>query len=77
MNLSFPYTDCFYSKFYCGHPTASTDGTIDEDKGCSLADGTTFVSIGGWTMLVSDPVSTPPAGWMMSSWHTPLAMLKQ
>ena len=67
MNLSFTYTNCFYSKFYCGCPAASVDGTIDEDKGCSLSDGTMFGSVGGRTMLASDMVSTPSAGWMASS----------
>ena len=61
-NLSFTYTDCFYSKFYCGRPAASADGTIDEDKGCSLFDGTTFGSVGGGTTLTSDLVSTPSVG---------------
>ena len=66
-NLSFTYTDRVYSKNYCGRPAASADGAVDKDKGCSLADGTTFGSVGGGTMLVSDPASTPFAGWMMSS----------
>jgi len=62
INLSFTYTDYFYSKFYYGRPVASADGTVDEDKGCSLSDGTMFGSIGGGTMLTSDPVSTPSVG---------------
>ena len=57
-NLSFTHTDSFYSKFYCGCPTASADGTVDEDKGGSLSDGTTFGSIRGGMTLASDPVST-------------------
>ena len=76
MNLSFTYTDCFYSKFYCDHPVASADGTVDEDKGYWLSDGTAFGSVGGGTTLASDPVSTPSAGWMTSSWCTPSAMLE-
>ena len=67
MNLSFTYTDCFYSKFYCGRPTAMADGSVDEDKGCSLFDGMTFSSVGGGTTLASDPASTPSIGWMRSS----------
>ena len=66
-NLSFTYANYFYSKFYCGRPAASADGTTDEDKGCSLSDGATFGSVGGGTMLTSDPSTTPPAGWMTSS----------
>ena len=76
-NLSFTFTNYFYSKFYCGYPMASANGTVDEDKGCSLADGTTFGSVGGRTMLVSDPVSTPSVGWTTSSWRTPSAMLER
>ena len=64
MNLSFTFTNCFYSKFYCGRPTALADGTVDEDKGCSFADGTTFGSVGGGTKLALDLVSTPSVGWM-------------
>ena len=67
MNLSFTFTNYFYSKFYCGRPVASADGTIAKDKGCSLSDGTTFGSVGGGTTLASNPVSTPSAGWMTSS----------
>ena len=67
MNLSFTYTDCFYSKFYCGRSAASADGLVDEDKGCSPSDGMTFGSIRGGTMLAPDLVSTPSAGWMTSS----------
>ena len=77
MNLTFTYTNCFYSKFYCGHPAALADGTIDEDKGCSLSDGTMFDSVGGGTTLASDPVSTPSVGWITSSWHTPSATLER
>ena len=44
-NLSFTYTDCFYSKFYYGRLAASADGSVDEDKGCSLSNGTTFDSV--------------------------------
>ena len=62
MNLSFTYTDCFYSKFYCGRSTTSADGTVNEDKGCSLFDGTMFGSVGGGTTLASDPISTPSVG---------------
>ena len=47
MNLSFTYTDCFYSKFYCGRPATSVDGMVDEDKGCSLSDGMMFGSVEG------------------------------
>ena len=75
MNLSFTFTNCFYSKFYCGRPAASADGVVNKDKGCSLANRMTFGSVGGGTMLVSDLVSTPSASWMMSSWRTPLATL--
>ena len=66
-NLSFTFADCFYPKFYYGRPTASADGPIDEDKGCSLFDGATFSSVRGRTTLASDPASTPSAGWMTSS----------
>ena len=59
MNLSFTYADYFYSKFYYGRPVASADGAVDKDKGCSLADGTTFGLIRGGTTLAPDPVSTP------------------
>ena len=62
MNLSLTYTNCFYSKFYCGCPAASADGLVDKDKGCSLSGGTMFGSVGGRTTLVSDPVSTPSIG---------------
>ena len=67
MNLSFTYTDCFYSKFYYGRPAASADGMIDEDKGSLLSNGTTFGSVRGGTTLALDPVSTPSTGWMTSS----------
>ena len=66
-NLSFTHTDSFYSKFYCGCPTASADGTVDEDKGRSLSDGTTFSSVEGGTMLTFNSVSTLSVGWMTSS----------
>ena len=62
MNLSFTYANYFYSKYYCGRPTASADGVTDEDKGCSLSDGATFGSVGGRTTLASDPASTPSTG---------------
>ena len=62
MNLSFTYTNCFYSKFYCSLPVALADGTVDEDKGCSLFNGMTFGSVGGGTTFASDLGSTPPAG---------------
>ena len=75
MNLSFTYADYFYSKFYYGRPVASADGAVDKDKGCSLADGMTFGSVGDGTMLVFNPISTPCVGWMTSSWRTPSAML--
>ena len=74
MNLSLTHIDS-YSKLYCDRPTASTGGTVDEDKGCSLSARTTFGLVGGRTTLASDPVSTPSVGWMMSSWRMPLAML--
>ena len=77
MNLFFTYIDCFYSKNYHGCPTASADGSVNEDKGCLPSDGTTFGSVGGGTTLTPDPVSTPSIGWMTSSWRTPLAMLEQ
>ena len=67
MNLSFTYVDYFYSKFHCGRPVASADGTTDEDKGCSPSDGATFGSVRGGTTLASDPASTPSIGWMISS----------
>ena len=67
MNLTYTYTNYLYSKSYCGRPAASADGVVDKDKDCLLADGTTFGSVGGGTMLVSDLVSTPSVGWMMSS----------
>ena len=67
MNLSFTYADYFYSKFYYGHPTASADGLVDEDKGCLPSDGTMFGSVGGGTALTLDLVSTPSTGWMTSS----------
>ena len=76
MNLSFTYPNYFNSKFYCGCSVASADGPTDEDKGCSLSDGTTFGSVRGGTMLASDPASTPSVGWMTSSWCTPSAMLE-
>ena len=76
MNLSFTYTDYFYSKFYCGRPTALADGTINEDKGCSPSDGTMFISVRGGTTLAFDSVSTPSVGWMTSSWRTPSTMLE-
>ena len=62
MKLSFTHIDCFYPKFYCGRPVASADGSIDEDKGRSLSDGTTFGSV---------------RGGMTPSWCMPLAMLKR
>ena len=62
MNLTFTYTDYFYSKFYYGRPAALADGTVNEDKGHSLSDRTTFGSVGGGMMLTSDSVSTPSAG---------------
>ena len=61
-NLSFTYTNYFYSKNYCARPAASVDGSVDKDKGWSLIDGTTFGSVGGGTMLVSNPVSIPSVG---------------
>ena len=67
MNLSFTCANYFYSKYYCGHPTASADSANDEDKGCSLSDGAMFGSVGGGATLASDPTSTPSTGWMMSS----------
>ena len=67
MNLSFTYTNCFYSKFYCSLPVALADGTVDEDKGCSLFDGTMFGSVRGGMMLTSDLASAPSVGWMASS----------
>ena len=77
MNLSFTFTNCFYSKFYYGRPAASANGAVDKDKGCSLADRMMFGSVGGETMLVSDPVSTPSTGWMTSSWCMPSATLER
>ena len=67
MNLYFTYTYCFYPKFYYGRPAASADGTVDEDKGCSLSNRTTFDSVGGGMTHVSNLVSTLSTGWMMSS----------
>ena len=67
MNLTFTYTDYFYYKFYCDRPTTSADGTVDEDKGCSLSNRTTFDSVGGGMTHVSNLVSTLSTGWMMSS----------
>ncbi|XP_066333787.1 uncharacterized protein [Miscanthus floridulus] len=67
MNLSFTYTDCFYYKFYCGRPVASADGTVDEDKDCSLSNRTTFGSVEGGTTVIFDLVSTPSIGWITSS----------
>jgi len=55
---------------------ASADGTVDEDKGCSLSDGAMFGSVGGGTTLAFDPVSTLSIGWMTSSWRTSSATLK-
>ena len=62
MNLSFTFTNCFYSKNYCGHPTALADGSVDEDKGCSPFDRTVFGSVGGGMTLAPDPVPTPSTG---------------
>ena len=67
MNLSFTHIDFFYSKFYCGCPAASADGTVDEDRGCPLSDETMFGSVRGETTLASNPVSTLSIGWMASS----------
>ena len=75
MNLSFTYADYFNSKFYYGRPMTLADGMVDKDKGCSLANRTTFGSVRGGTMLVSNLVSTPSIGWMTSSWHMPSATL--
>ena len=66
-NLSFTYADYFYSKYYCGRPTALADGVTNEDRGCSLSDGAMFGSVGGGATLASDPTSTPSTGWMMPS----------
>ena len=62
MNLSFTSTNYFYSKLYYGRPAASADGTVDEDKSSSLPVRMTFGSVGGGTMLASDPNSTPSIG---------------
>ena len=62
MNLTITFADYFYSKCYYGRSVALANGMIDEDKGCSLSDRTTFGSVGGGTTLASDPVSTPSAG---------------
>ena len=64
MNLSFTFTNYYYSKFYYGRPMASADGVVDKDKGYSLADGMMFDSVGGGTKLALDLVSTPSVGWM-------------
>ena len=61
-NLSLTFADYFYSKYYCGHPTASADSANDEDKGCSLSDGTMFGSIRGGMTLAFDLVSTSYIG---------------
>ena len=66
MNLSLTFADYFYSKYYCGRPVALADGVIDEDKGCSLSDGATLGSVGGGTMLASNPASTPSTSWVTS-----------
>ena len=62
MNLSFTYIDYFYSKFYCGRPIALADGTINEDKGSSFSDRTTFSLVRDGMTLTSNPVSTPSTG---------------
>ena len=67
MNLTFTYTDYFYSKLYYGPLTASPDGTVDEDEGSLLLVGMTFGSVGGGTTLTSNTVSTPSTGGMTSS----------
>ena len=74
-NLSFTFTNRFYSKNYCGRPTASVDGTVDKDKGCSLSDRAMFGLVGGRRMFASDPSSTPSTGWVTSSGCVPSAML--
>ena len=55
MNLSFTFTNCFYSKNYCGCPTASADSSVDEDKGCSPSEGTTFGLVWRWDDARSRP----------------------
>ena len=62
MNLSLTHIDCICFTFYYGHPTASAAGSVDEDKSCSVSNGTTFGSVEGGTMLASDLVSTPSVG---------------
>ena len=66
-NLSFTYADYFYSKYYCGRPTALADGVTNEDRGCSLSDASAFGSIRGGTTLTSNLASTPSVGWKTSS----------
>ena len=62
MNLSLTHIDYFCFTFYCGCPTASAVGSVDEDKSCSVSDGTTFVSVGGGTTFTSNQASTPSIG---------------
>ena len=75
MNLSLTYIDYFfYSKYYCGCPTASATGSTGEDKGCSVSDGTMFGSVEGGATFTSNPGYTPSTGWATSSWRVPSAM---
>ena len=67
MNLTFTDTNYSYSKYNCDRPAALADSMVDEDKGCSLFDGTTFGSIRGRAALAFDLVSTPSVGWKTSS----------
>ena len=66
-NLSFTFTNGFYSKFYYGRQAALADDATDKDKGSLLSDGATFGSVGGRMTLASDLASTPFTGWMTSS----------
>ena len=75
MNLSLTHIDCFCFTFYFGRPTTSAASSVDEDKSCSVSDGTTFGSVEGGMTFASNLGSTPFTGWAMSSWHTPLAVL--
>ena len=67
MNLTFMFSDYFYSKYYYGRPVTSADGATGEDKGCSLFDGAMVGSVGGGTTFASDLGSTLSAGWVTSS----------
>ena len=62
MNLSLTHIDYSYFTFYWGRPVTSVVGSVDEDKSCSVSDGTTFVSVGGGTTFTSNQASTPSIG---------------